>query len=60
MVSAIGVSTLAQRRGTSFVIVAGVACVVAVLVSMLSIAVGHETQRVRIGDRKAGETGVIR
>ena len=40
-VSAIGVSTLSQRRGTSFVIVAGVACVVAVLVSMLSIAVGQ-------------------
>jgi putative ABC transport system permease protein len=40
-VSAIGVSTLAQRRGTSFVIVAGVACVVGVLVSMLSIAVGQ-------------------
>jgi putative ABC transport system permease protein len=36
----IGVSTLAQRRGTSFVIVAGVACVVGVLVSMLSVAVG--------------------
>jgi len=32
-VSAIGVSTLPQRCGTSFVIVAGVACVVAVLVS---------------------------
>jgi putative ABC transport system permease protein len=40
-VSAIGVSTLPQRSGTSFVIVAGVACVVAVLVSMLSIAVGQ-------------------
>jgi putative ABC transport system permease protein len=40
-VSAIGISTLPQRRGTSFVIVAGVACVVAVLVSMLSIAVGQ-------------------
>jgi putative ABC transport system permease protein len=40
-VSAIGVSTLPQRRGTSFVIVAGVACVVAVLVSMLSIAAGQ-------------------
>lgn len=41
-VLAIGVSTLRQRRGTSFVIVAGVACVVAVLVSMLSVAVGLE------------------
>ncbi|HEV2703643.1 MAG TPA: FtsX-like permease family protein [Steroidobacteraceae bacterium] len=40
-VSAIGVSTLPQRRGTSLVIIAGVACVVAVLVSMLSIAVGQ-------------------
>lgn len=40
-VSTIGVSTLAQRGGTSFVIVAGVACVVAVLVSMLSIAAGQ-------------------
>jgi putative ABC transport system permease protein len=40
-VSAIGVSTLPQRRGTSLVIVAGVASVVAVLVSMLSIAVGQ-------------------
>ena len=40
-VSAIGMSTLTERRGTSFVIVAGVACVVAVLVSMLSIVVGQ-------------------
>ena len=40
-VSAIGLSSLGERRGTSFVIVAGVACVVAVLVSMLSIAVGQ-------------------
>ena len=40
-VFAIGISTLAQRRGTSFVIVAGVACVVGVLVSMLSVAVGQ-------------------
>ena len=39
-VTAIGISTLAQRRGTAFVIVAGVACVVGVLVSMLSITVG--------------------
>jgi putative ABC transport system permease protein len=39
-VSALGISTLSQRRGTSFVIVAGVACVVAVLVSMLSVTVG--------------------
>ena len=39
-VSAIGLGTLAQRRGTSFVIVAGVACVVGVLVSMLSVTVG--------------------
>lgn len=37
----IGISTLAQRRGTSFVIVAGVACVVGVLVSMLSVAMGQ-------------------
>jgi putative ABC transport system permease protein len=37
----IGLSTLTQRRGTSFVIVAGVACVVGVLVSMLSVAVGQ-------------------
>jgi putative ABC transport system permease protein len=40
-VSAIGFSTLGQRRGTSFVIVAGVACVVAVLVSMLSVVEGQ-------------------
>jgi putative ABC transport system permease protein len=40
-VSAIGLSTLAERSGTSLVIVAGVACVVAVLVSMLSIAAGQ-------------------
>jgi putative ABC transport system permease protein len=40
-VSAIGFSTLAQRRGTSFVIVAGVACVVGVLVSTLSVIVGQ-------------------
>lgn len=39
-VSAVGLSTLAQRRGTSFVIVTGVACVVGVLVSMLSVTVG--------------------
>lgn len=39
-VFAIGLSTLAQRRATSFVIVAGVACVIGVLVSMLSVAVG--------------------
>src|SRR5262245_5870708 len=39
-VSMLGASTLPQRRGTSFVIVAGVACVVAVLVSMLSVGVG--------------------
>jgi putative ABC transport system permease protein len=39
-VSAIGISTLAQRRGTAFVIVAGVACVVGVLMSMLSVTVG--------------------
>jgi putative ABC transport system permease protein len=39
-VTAVGISTLTQRRGTAFVIVAGVACVVGVLVSMLSITVG--------------------
>jgi putative ABC transport system permease protein len=39
-VTAVGISTLAQRRGTAFVIVAGVACVVGVLVSMLSVTVG--------------------
>jgi putative ABC transport system permease protein len=39
-VTAVGISTLAQRRGTAFVIVAGVACVVGVLVSMLSITIG--------------------
>jgi putative ABC transport system permease protein len=39
-VTAIGISTLVQRRGTAFVIVAGVACVVGVLVSMLSVTVG--------------------
>src|SRR5262245_35639436 len=41
-VSAVGASMLTQRRGTSFVIVAGVACVVGVLVSMLSVATGLE------------------
>jgi putative ABC transport system permease protein len=50
-VSAIGVSTLPQRRGTSFVIVAGVACVVAVLVSMLSIAVGQTRMSLSGGGR---------
>ncbi len=50
-VSAIGVSTLPQRRGTSFVIVAGVACVVAVLVSMLSIAVGQTQMSLAGGGR---------
>jgi putative ABC transport system permease protein len=50
-VSAIGVSTLAQRRGTSFVIVAGVACVVAVLVSMLSIAAGQTRMYLSGGGR---------
>jgi putative ABC transport system permease protein len=39
-VTAVGISTLAQRRGTAAVIVAGVACVVGVLVSMLSVTVG--------------------
>ena len=50
-VSAIGVSTLPQRRGTSFVIVAGVACVAAVLVSMLSIAVGQTRMSLSGGGR---------
>jgi putative ABC transport system permease protein len=50
-VSAIGVSTLPQRRGTSLVIVAGVACVVAVLVSMLSIAVGQTRMYLSGGGR---------
>lgn len=50
-VSAIGVSTLPQRRGTSFVIVAGVACVVAVLVSMLSIAAGQTRMSLSGGGR---------
>lgn len=40
-VTSIGISTLPQRRGTSFVIVAGIACVVGVLVSMLSVAAGQ-------------------
>jgi putative ABC transport system permease protein len=39
-VTSVGISTLAQRRGTALVIVAGVACVVGVLVSMLSVDVG--------------------
>ena len=51
MVSTIGVSTLPQRRGTSFVIVAGVACVVAVLISMLSIAVGQTRMSLSGGGR---------
>ncbi|HXR93192.1 MAG TPA: FtsX-like permease family protein [Steroidobacteraceae bacterium] len=50
-VSAIGVSTLPQRHGTSFVIVAGVACVVAVLVSMLSIAAGQTRMSLSGGGR---------
>jgi putative ABC transport system permease protein len=40
-VTSIGISTLAQRRGTALVIVAGIACVVGVLVSMLSVAAGQ-------------------
>lgn len=40
-VFAVSLSTLAQRRATSLVIVAGVACVTAVLVSMLSVAAGQ-------------------
>lgn len=40
-VFAIGISTLAQRRGTALVIVAGIACVVGVLVSMLSVTLGQ-------------------
>jgi len=47
-VFAIGVSTLAQRLGTSLVIVAGVACVAAVLASMLSVAAG-QTRMYRAG-----------
>jgi len=39
-VTAVGLSTLTQRRGTAFVIVAGVACVVGVLISMLSVTAG--------------------
>jgi putative ABC transport system permease protein len=39
-VTALGLSTLSQRRGTSFVIVVGVCCVVAVLLSMLSVNAG--------------------
>jgi putative ABC transport system permease protein len=39
-VTALGISTLSQRRGTSIVIVAGVCCVVAVLISMLSVNAG--------------------
>lgn len=50
-VSAIGVRTLPLRRGTSFVIVAGVACVVAVLVSMLSIAAGQVRMNLSGGGR---------
>jgi putative ABC transport system permease protein len=50
-VSVVGVSTLPQRRGTSLVIVAGVACVVAVLVSMLSIAVGQTRMNLSGGGR---------
>ena len=50
-VAVIGVRTIPQRRGTSFVIVAGVACVVAVLVSMLSIAVGQTRMYLSGGGR---------
>ena len=50
-VSAIGVSTLPQRRGTSLVIVAGVGCVVAVLLSMLSIAAGQTRMSLSGGGR---------
>jgi putative ABC transport system permease protein len=56
-VTAIGVSTLPQRRGTSFVIVAGVACVVAVLVSMLSIAVGQTQMYL---SESSGDLAIIR
>ena len=40
-VTALGFSTISQRRGTSIVIVVGVACVVAVLLSMLSVNAGN-------------------
>lgn len=50
-VSAIGVRTLPQRRGTALVIVAGVTCVVAVLVSMFSIAVGQTQMSLSGGGR---------
>jgi putative ABC transport system permease protein len=51
-VSAIGVSTLPKRCGIAFVIVAGVACVVAVLVSMLSIAIGETEMSLAGGSRE--------
>jgi putative ABC transport system permease protein len=50
-------STLAERRGTSFVIIAGVACVVAVLVSMLSIAAGQTRMSLAGG---GGDHAIIR
>ena len=50
-VSAIGMSTIRQRLGTSFVIIAAVACVVAVLVSMLSIAAGQTRMYLSGGGR---------
>lgn len=48
IVFAISVSTLARRLGASLVIVGGVACVAAVLVSMLSVAAG-QTRMYRAG-----------
>jgi putative ABC transport system permease protein len=49
-VTALGVSTLSQRRGTSVVIVVGVCCVVAVLLSMLSVNAGMERMYVSAGN----------
>jgi putative ABC transport system permease protein len=39
-ISVLGIRTLPQRKGTASVVVVGVACVVAVLVSMLSVTTG--------------------
>ena len=49
-ITAIGVSTLAQRAGSSAVIIIGIAGVVAVLVAMLAMADGYRETLRRTGD----------
>ena len=55
-ITGIGVSTLAQRAGSSAVIVIGIAGVVAVLVAMLAMADGYRETLRRTGD---AETALV-